>query len=393
MQPYLSRALEPLIRAALQTFPAVLVTGGRQTGKTTCLQHLLPDMPYASFDRFADLEAVKRDPRLFLQERRPPLLIDEIQYAPEILRLIKGEIDAHRHVYGQYILTGSQFFPLMQGASESLAGRVAIFELFPLSWQELGIPMPTPQETLHQMVQGFYPEFIANPSQNRMLWFDSFLMTYIERDIRQIKPTLDIGRFQRFLLLLAARAGQLLNLSEIAKETGISQPTAREWVEMLEATYIIRLLQPYSHNVTKRVVKTPKLHFVDTGLLCHLLGLHTPEQLASSPFLGHVFENMVVMEAIKRLAIHEPRGHAYFYRTSNDLEVDLLIQLGTTWEAYEIKWGSTPHRSQTHALAHLAEILPLKRASLLTPLSERLPLAPHISAEHWGTLLHYTAIS
>ena len=190
---------------------------------------LLPSYEYLSFDLYSDLEGVKQDPSLFLSQHPPPIILDEIQYAPEVLRFIKGRIDDKRHEYGRFAITGSQVFSLMKGVSESLAGRIAIFELYPFSWAELE-ETPTIQETLQGILRGFYPEFIATPEMSHLRWFDSFLMTYIERDVRNIRATINISLFQRFLRLLAARAGQLLNLSDIAKELGISQPTARDWL-------------------------------------------------------------------------------------------------------------------------------------------------------------------
>ena len=385
---YKPRTLEPLVSEALKTFPAVLITGGRQAGKTTFLKHLLPHTPYVTLDSFADLEAIKADFPLFFSRHPAPLILDEIQYAPECLRFIKVLIDEQRRKMGQFALTGSQIFPLMKGVSESLAGRVAIFTLYPLSWQELQPTQPTLNQTLSQMVRGFYPELQINPELNASRWFDSFLMTYIERDVRNIRAQLQIATFQKFLRLLAARSGQLLNHSELAKELGISQPTVRDWIEILEATFVIHLLRPYYANVSKRFVKSPKVYFTDTGLLCFLLGIETPEQLERSPFLGHVFENMVIMEAIKRLAAQNRRALPYFYRTTKGVEIDLLIESGGEFESYEIKWTQSPSKSQTAALQEFCLEHPIKRAALLCPLDHPLPLTPQIDAIHW-----YTAIS
>lgn len=382
---YKPRAIEAELRQALRAFPAILVTGSRQAGKTTLLRSLLPDYAYLSFDLYSDLQGVKEDARLFLAQHPPPIILDEIQYAPEVLRFIKGEIDAHRHRYGQFALTGSQVFPLMKGVSESLAGRVAIFELYPFSWKELGF-VPTIQETLEGMVKGFYPEFIATPEISPTRWFDSFLMTYIERDVRNIRANIHIALFQRFLRLLAARAGQLLNLSEIAKELGISQPTARDWLEILEATYVVYLLKPYHTNVSKRYVKSPKVYFVDTGLLCFLLGLHSADELARSPFLGHVFENMVILEMVKRLSASARPTHLYFYRTLKGMEIDLLLESGGALEAYEIKWTQRPDKAMTASLQTFSEERPVQKMGILAPIASPFPVAPALSAQPWHTL-------
>jgi hypothetical protein len=347
------------------------------------LRNLLTNYEYISFDLYSDLEGVKEDARLFLAQHPPPLILDEIQYAPEILRFIKGEIDERRHQYGQFALTGSQVFPLMKGASESLAGRVAIFELYPFSWAELGI-VPNVRDTLEGMVRGFYPEFIATPEISHLRWFDSFLMTYIERDVRNIRANINISLFQRFLRLLAARAGQLLNLSEIAKELGISQPTANDWLKILEATYVIYLLKPHFNNVSKRYVKSSKIYFVDTGLLCFLLGLHSADELARSPFLGHVFENMVIMETVKRLSASSRSRNLYFYRTLKGVEVDLLLESGGKIDAYDIKWSQTPDKSMVSALQALGEEHQVQKMGILAPIASPIPISRGILATPWG---------
>ena len=382
---YKPRAIEQDIQDALRTFPAVLITGSRQAGKTTLLRHLLPDYEYVSFDTYSDLEGVKEDLPLFLSQHPPPVIFDEIQYAPEILRLIKGKIDDRRHHYGQFALTGSQVFPLMKGVSESLAGRIAIFTLYPFSWMELGI-RPDVRETLEGMVRGFYPEFIATSEISPFRWFDSFLMTYIERDVRNIRANINISLFQRFLRLLAARAGQLLNLSDLAKELGISQPTANDWLEILEATYVIHLLRPYHNNVSKRYVKSPKIYFVDTGLLCFLLGLHSADELARSPFLGHVFENMVILETLKRLSFSSRRYNLYFYRTLKGVEVDLLVESGGEIDAYEIKWSQSPDKSMISSLQTLKEEHPIRKMGVLSPISTPTHISQGISAIPWHML-------
>src|SRR5579862_2348399 len=383
---YKPRAIESELKKALRTFPAILVTGSRQAGKTTLLRNLLPDYTYISFDLYSDLEGVKEDPRLFLGQHPPPIILDEIQYAPEILRFIKGQIDEQRHQYGQFALTGSQVFPLMKGASESLAGRVAIFELYPFSWAELEI-IPTIRGTLEGMVRGFYPEFIATPEISPLRWFDSFLMTYIERDVRNIRSNINIALFQRFLRLLAARAGQLLNLSEIAKELGISQPTATDWLKILEATYVIFLLRPFHNNVSKRYVKSPKIYFIDTGLLSFLLGLHSADELARSPFLGHVFENMVIMETVKRLSASSHPRNLYFYRTLKGVEIDLLLESGGEIDAYEIKWTQTPDKSMISSLQSLKEDQQIRKMAILAPIASPVPISRDILAIPWTNAL------
>lgn len=382
---YFHRKLEKPLKEALAQFPAVLVTGPRQAGKSTLLQQTLKKYNYVTFDDVLVRNFAESDPALFFKTHRPPLILDEIQYLPSLLPYIKMQVDAHRRTMGQFALTGSQIFPLMKGVSESLAGRIAVFQLYPLSWKE--IPRADPYDEIkvvEQMLKGFYPEFLAQPDLTPKYWHSSYLSTYLERDLRAMRNIHDLGQFQRFLILIASRAGQLFNLNEIGKECGISQTTAKDWLTLLQATSIIYLLEPYARNITKRIVKSPKIFFVDTGLLCYLLRIETVEQLVHSPFSGHIFENMVVMEKIKQFAERGERAPCYFYRTSTGLEIDLLID-GDHMEAYEIKFSSTPTKEMALPLMQFAEEFPVKRASLLTLRQKRLPFSDKIASEHWST--------
>ena len=298
------------------------------------------------------------------------------------------KIDGDRRKYGQYVLTGSQIFPLMKGVSESLAGRIAVLQLYPLSWRELPSKDRFDEKKLaEQILTGFYPEFQVHPELNFKLWHSSYLNTYIERDIRSLRNIQDLGTFQKFLILIAARAGQLFNLNEIGKECGISQTTARDWLNLLQSTSIVYLLEPYSRNITKRVVKSPKLFFVDTGLLCYLLRIQSAEQFLTSPFARHVFENMVVMEWIKEYAEKGERAPCYFYRTSHQLEVDFLIDCGDHLDAYEIKFSATPKMEMTQGLFQLKNELNIGQASLLTLHPKHHPFSNGIASEHWSSIL------
>ena len=385
---YLPRAKQIPLHKAIKQFPSLLVTGARQAGKSTLLRHAFSEYQYVTLDDPLIRAMANNDPELFLETNPAPLIIDEIQYAPGLLSYLKIRIDQNRRAMGQYILTGSQVFQLMKGVSESLAGRIAIFQLYPLSWKEISSLKDSKDDLIcaAQTVQGFYPEFFAQPNVDWNLWHSSYLSTYLERDVRNLKSIVDLGRFQMFLALLAARSGQLLNISEISKECGISQPTAKDWLSILEATYIIYLLKPFHHNRTKRLVKSPKIYFVDTGLLCYLLGIDSQERLFKAAERGHVFENMVVMEAIKRCSFEGTRFQPFFYRTSSGLEVDLLIEKAGGLEAFEIKFSKTIHKEMAESLNTFVSEHSVKRARLLSLQEKSIALFPEIWAEHWSSV-------
>ena len=379
---FIDRAVASPLRKAIKTFPSILITGCRQAGKTTLLQHVVPEYHFTTLDSFSDLEQIKEDAALFFENHPPPLIVDEIQYAPEILRHIKLLIDKDRKKMGQFLLTGSQIFPLMKGVSESLAGRIAIFEIYPLSWQEITSKSPDYSELIERMCSGFFPEIVTtNVDASR--WIDSYLMTYINRDVRLIRPAIQIANFQRFIKLLAARSGQLLNISEISKEMGLTQPTIKEWLEILEATYVIYLLRPYYSNRTKRFIKSPKIYFVDVGLLTYLLGIRTSEQLVNSPFIGHIFENMVIIEALKRISLLAPRPELYFYRSIGGVEVDLVIDWGIYKDLYEIKWTKEPGSQHIESLKQVAKDLKPRKAALVSLNKHSTKMTDSIRSENW----------
>ncbi len=379
---YIPRAIEPRFKKALLQFPSCLITGPRQAGKSTLLKQSLPGYTYLTLDNPLTKKLALEDPELLFHTHAEPLILDEIQYAPELFSYLKLQIDQDRQKLGRFVLTGSQTFQLMKGVTESLAGRIAIFHLYPLSWKELSLE-PSPNEMAQQLIRGFYPELAANPAMDWNEWYGSYLLTYIERDIRNLKAITDLSRFQTFISLLATRAGQMLNLLEISKECGISQPTAKDWLSLLETTYVVKILRPYHSNKTKTLVKTPKLYFVDTGLLCYLLGIDTDTRFFRSGEKGHIFENMVIMEKIKRLAAEAEFSQVYYYRTESGEEVDLLVEKGTQLEAYEIKLTHTLSRDLGSSLYRLSQEYTLSKASLLTLNPEKTPLYPEVWAEAW----------
>jgi predicted AAA+ superfamily ATPase len=358
-QTYLSRSLEPVLQKAVHEFPAVVLVGPRQSGKTTLLEHLYGDQyPIISMESPDVRIAALNDPRGFLNLYPPPVVFDEIQYAPELLPYIKEQVDAHRDRPGQYLLTGSQNLLLMQHVTESLAGRAAVMKLLPMSrWEvnhhpqrtlpwEIGKTPNLPDQPLPELwgriLRGFYPEVVCNPDRDARLWQTSYVQTYLERDIRNLRNIGDLTLFQTFLRALAARSAQILNLSELARDVGVSVNTAKDWISILEASFQIFILRPYYANIGKRLVKSPKVYFVDTGLLCYLVGLRDVEHAASGPMGGAIFENLVVAELFKIFMHRGEEPALYYWRTAAGSEVDLVVETQEELVPLEVKLSETP---------------------------------------------------
>lgn len=354
------RMLARTILKAMKSFPAIVVTGPRQSGKTTLLKML-----FSKTHRFVTLEdpdvriRAKEDPLHFLEQYEPPVIIDEIQYVPELLSYIKTRIDQRRKP-GQWLFTGSQNFILMQGISQSLAGRAAVLSLLPFSFSErigqgeISREVATWLKELNSgqkcddkvslsevMLRGNYPEIASKRSVDRQLWCGSYISTYLERDVRNLAQIGDLSQIERFLKLCATRTGQLLNLSELAKEIGMSVPTVKRWLSILETGYQVYLLYPYYKSVGKRLVKSPKLYFNDTALASYLLGLHDRETLINSPNFGNLFETMVVTDFLKRFLHSGQMPSMYYMRTRDGLEVDLVLESDQKLHLFEIKSAMT----------------------------------------------------
>jgi len=350
---YIKRDIEKKFRELSAQFPVTLLTGPRQTGKSTMLAHLFPKYRYMTFDDSSLRLSAKKDPAVFVEALETPVIIDEIQYAPEILPYIKIHVDRNRK-NGMFILTGSQVFNVMAGVTESLAGRTCLFEMLPFSFNELSGKKTTsiPKDILScfkQIMRGFYP--VPNTEKtDANAFYGSYLSLYIERDVRQVQNIKDISAFEAFMQILAGRAGNLLNIADLAQNCGIAQATCKTWLSILENSRIIYLLRPWFRNTAKRLIKSPKIYFTDTGLLAYLLKYPDVQTLQAGPAMGAIFENMVIMEFLKKKINMRLNSDMYFYRDSNGVEIDLVIDEGLSISLYEIKAAKTLRSEMTKSL-------------------------------------------
>ncbi len=380
--PYLPRTIEPTLRRAVRQFPVVVLTGPRQAGKTTVLRRLFGSSHrYVSLDDPGARLLAQRDPRLFLEENPPPLFVDEIQYAPNLLPLLKIRVEAERSRKGLFLLTGSQHFALMEGVTESLAGRAAVLTLLPLSWAERARrpdaaplfaakvrprvrgPRSPARELALAWIRGGWPELVASERLESRFWYAGYLQTYLERDVRSLRQVGDLGEFQAFLLAAAARNGQLLNLADLSRDLGVSVNTVKAWVRVLEASGQVFLLRPYYRSLGKRLVKSPKLFFVETGLLCHLLGLRDAEHALDGPAAGALFETAVLGEILRAFTNRGESPRVYFWRTASGEEVDFVVEEDGSLLPIEAKRTKSPREEHARGIerfrAHFAaEALP-----------------------------------
>lgn len=360
---YITRNLESVVIQVTKEYPVVLVTGPRQVGKTTMLKKLMEgtDRGYVTLDDLNERSIAKTDPELFLQLHKPPVLIDEVQYAPELFTYIKVHVDRN-HAPGAFWLTGSQVFKLMQGVRESLAGRVAALSLTSLSQAEISggemEPFTIDMEALsarkanrkeadvrgifERIYRGSMPAIVSGANSNSQIFYNSYLTTYIERDVRELSDAIDSFKFLRFITAVAARCGQMLNVADIARDADINQAQAKNWLGILETLGIIFYLHPYSNNLLKRLVKTPKLYFYDTGLICYLTKWSTAETLESGAMNGAILENYVVAEIIKTYLNSVKEPYLYYYRDKDAKEIDIVLEHDGVLNPIEIKKTSNP---------------------------------------------------
>lgn len=337
----IARNIAPVLQRLANQYPVITLTGPRQSGKTTLAKTIFPDKPYVTLEDPDVRHYASDDPRGFLSDHAQGAVFDEIQRAPELPSYLQGMVDANPQP-GRFILTGSQQFELMTQVSQSLAGRTGVLRLLPFTLAEVQRMKGTPEtpDLAGNLLTGFYPrihDMGLDPTQALADYF----ATYVERDLRQLAAVHDLQRFERFVRLCAGRTGQLLNLSSLGNDAGVSHVTARAWLDLLQTSYIVHLLPPWFTNTGKRLIKAPKLYFYDVGLACWLLGLRTAEQVARDPLWGSLFENFIIMEAMKDRLNAGESAEMYFYRDSEGNEVDLLLPTGGKMHAIEIKAGAT----------------------------------------------------
>jgi len=386
---YIHREIEKILLKTVKQFSIVAITGPRQSGKTTLIKNILSDYNFISFDDPLNREKALSDPLFFLESAGEKAILDEIQYVPQLLSYIKIIVDNNRDKKGLFVLTGSQQFTLMKGVTETLAGRVALLKLLPFSKSEResvaalrNKASNTLKDFIHFSFQGGFPELNLNSKIEKEIWYASFLQTYLERDIRAIYDIGSLREFQRFLKILASRCSQILNLSHLANDVGVAVNTIKKWVSILEASGIIYLLYPYYKNLGKRITKTPKVYFLDSGLVCFLVGLETKKHLINGPLAGGLFENYCIQETVKTFYNQGKTPPIYYLRTHNQLEIDLIIEKNMKIYPFEIKFTKTPNIGMANPVERFKKIyskLDIQSGGLITLAEEEKKLSRNVS--------------
>jgi predicted AAA+ superfamily ATPase len=353
---YFQRAIEQEVIAMSKAYPVVTITGPRQSGKTTLAKHLFGKLPYHSFENPDTRLLAESDPRGFLNQFDKGAVLDEIQHVPLLLSYLQQMVDERKKEL-LFILTGSNQFSLLNTISQSLAGRTAILKLLPLSLEEIRSVKQLPTDEI--MYRGFYPAIHAD-GLNPTKAYRNYYETYLERDMRQIIQIRELSLFQKFIRICAGRTANLYNASAMAAETGVSVKTIQSWTSILEASYVIMRLQPYHENIKKRLIKSPKLYFYDVGLATYLLGIEETQQLIRDPLRGALFENMVIMEFVKRRLNQGLDPNLFFYRDSHHFEIDLIQKKGNDLVPYEIKSAQTFHPGFLNGLNRFKKLFTIR---------------------------------
>jgi predicted AAA+ superfamily ATPase len=358
---WILRDVEGRLKRSAKTRPVIVLTGARQTGKTSTFRRLFPDYAFVSLDLPTEAEQAEKEPERFLRRNQPPVIIDEVQYAPGLFRHLKVAVEAHRTRNGQFLLTGSQKFTLMKNVSESLAGRADIVELETLSFAEIREALPK-TELESAIVRGGFPELYANPEIDSVAFYNSYLATYLERDVRALANVGSLRDFERFLRACALRSANLLNKADLARDVGIATSTASQWLSILETSGQAVLLKPWFSNRTKSIVKSPKLYIADTGLLCALLNIRSEEALRQSPAVGAVWETFVFAQLRDRERRAGRTGSLFFWR-DRAREVDFVVDAGGRLELFEAKWTELPDLGDTVNLEFVRNVIGKSRVT------------------------------
>lgn len=380
------RNMEPLLVKYARQFRALAIVGPRQSGKTTLVQKVFSRKPYVSLEDPDERMLASQDPRAFLNRYKSGAIIDEAQRVPELFNYMQGIIDKTGKD-GFFILTGSNNFLLQQSISQSLAGRIGYLDLLPLTYSEMLQFGELNLATEQIMWQGSYPE-LFDKKRNPAIWYPAYIRTYIERDVKQIRNIENTLLFNKFLQLCAGRCGQQLNISALGNECGIDAKTVQAWLSILQSSYIIHLLPPYYNNFNKRVVKTPKLYFIDTGLACQLLGIKKSSELSNSHFKGALFENYLVMELLKDNFNKGRPAELYYWKENNGLEIDVLIDNGKKLTPVEIKSAQTFSDSYVKNIRHWNQLTGNVGGLLLYDGEREINFSDKISVNNWRTYLN-----